>query len=364
MVDAGDETKGASKFGLVRRELFWVAPLAVATLAVTGLLLLVDPSTGIGFANILAVPIGIVGVGVAVLAIRLANQPQMSGGEFQGRPSLARASSVVAISLAVVFFFIIRLANFFWPSHDSLDYLKGRTVKIGVNGNLPGWSYGSGKGFDGFDIDVANFLADRIGFVPKFIPLNPGRREDALASGEVDLVIASYSITHERERNIDFAGPYFLDEAGIFLNTGKGKKKGQTVCFTEGTTAQDNLKADLVNQPYKPESEGTVERCLSRFFQQDDRVVGIATDKSILEAFKGKSRKEAKLDVVGENREEKIGVGMPNNSPNLCGEISKLLNSFMTSKWKEAFNDNLAPLGVKKDGQNPSSTSLSHCRTS
>lgn len=369
MDDTGDEAKGTSRLGSAQRESFWVVPLVLATLAVTGVLFL-NPPEGAGIATILAVPIGISGVVVAVLAIRLTNQPRMPGGEFQGRLSLAWISFVAVLSLLAILFFTLQLVRFFWPNRDSIEYLQGRAVNIGINGRLPGWSDKSGKSFEGFDAELARYLVERFKFKKvNYVLLDPGEREDALREGRVDLVIANYSITTERDKLVDFAGPYFLDKSAIFFS--KAKYKGDSlnsykVCFTAGTTSQQDVikqYGPIVAQ--KSESEESLQKCMERFFYEDSAVSAIATDETILKAYqesivRKENVSENKFSTFDYKKPEKIGVGIPNNHPGLCREISEALNDFLGEPWGAAF-EKLKPYKISLDKQRPSSVDWANC---
>lgn len=59
----------------------------------------------------------------------------------------------------------------------------------------------------GFDVDLARWLGGEAGFTPIEVDVNVDDRADALRRGNVDLVIASYTITDDRDKLIDFAGP-------------------------------------------------------------------------------------------------------------------------------------------------------------
>jgi polar amino acid transport system substrate-binding protein len=61
----------------------------------------------------------------------------------------------------------------------------------------------------GLDVDYANALADKLGVKLELQPTNPANRIPFLASGKVDLVLANFTITDERAKQVDFSIPYF-----------------------------------------------------------------------------------------------------------------------------------------------------------
>ena len=81
---------------------------------------------------------------------------------------------------------------------------------------------GSGR-LEGFDIDLAREIARAIFGDPDRIDLQvveAGQRESALESGQVDLIVRTFSITCERKENIDFSTTYFDAKQNILATKG------------------------------------------------------------------------------------------------------------------------------------------------
>ncbi|NOK24117.1 transporter substrate-binding domain-containing protein, partial [Corallococcus carmarthensis] len=72
----------------------------------------------------------------------------------------------------------------------------------------------------GFDAGIAQLLTRYIlGDASKvqFTQVNSSTREQVLINGQVDTVIATYSITPARAEKISFAGPYYTSQAGVLV---------------------------------------------------------------------------------------------------------------------------------------------------
>ncbi len=80
-----------------------------------------------------------------------------------------------------------------------------------------------GGGYDGLDYELVAGFARTLGVrlrvvaKPRFIELIP-----ALLAGEGDLIASTMSITAERERQVDFTGPYFPVVAMVLARKGSG----------------------------------------------------------------------------------------------------------------------------------------------
>src|SRR5687768_9975065 len=73
----------------------------------------------------------------------------------------------------------------------------------------------------GFDIDIARYIAASLGYAGdqriEFVQLATEDRIPALQSGQVDMVVSSFSITEERQKLVSFAGPYFVTTQEVMI---------------------------------------------------------------------------------------------------------------------------------------------------
>ena len=75
----------------------------------------------------------------------------------------------------------------------------------------------------GFDAGLAQLLTRYIlgdGSKYKFTQVTSSTREQVLINDQVDMVLATYSITPARAEKISFAGPYYTSQAGVLVKSG------------------------------------------------------------------------------------------------------------------------------------------------
>lgn len=135
-----------------------------------------------------------------------------------------------------------------------LDAIKARGVlKVGVKVDVPKFGYkDAGTGVvDGFEIDLARALAAKILGDPKKLDVQgvtAKTRGPLLDNGEIDLVIATFTITEERKKSYNFSDPYFTDGVGLLVKTAKkyqsikdlnGKRIGVAQSSTTKKALQD-----------------------------------------------------------------------------------------------------------------------------
>ena len=66
---------------------------------------------------------------------------------------------------------------------------------------------------EGFDVDIARQIAKEILGEErkiKLVPVTPATRIESVTSGSVDMVIATMSITPQRQYLVDFSSPYYI----------------------------------------------------------------------------------------------------------------------------------------------------------
>lgn len=125
---------------------------------------------------------------------------------------------------------------------------KGK-LSVGVRSDIVGFSErnpNNGK-YYGFEIDLANELANRLGYGDcSFVTVTPETREEMLSSGNVDCLIACYSMSDERKRLFDFSAAYYTDSVILVVeNTSLIQSFSQLEGGTIGTVAGTNAAPQL-----------------------------------------------------------------------------------------------------------------------
>jgi len=135
---------------------------------------------------------------------------------------------------------------------DTLDKVlqRGKLV-VGVKYDAKPFGYlNSRQAPVGFDIDLAKHIAKFVlGDENKieFRQVTPSNRILALGSGDVDIVIATMSITPQRARIIDFSVPYYVSGQALLVPKRSDIRtmsdlNGKKVIIVYGSTAERNLR--------------------------------------------------------------------------------------------------------------------------
>jgi polar amino acid transport system substrate-binding protein len=93
---------------------------------------------------------------------------------------------------------------------DALNDIQSRgKVLIAIDTGSPPFAVNNAQHQpEGADVDVARLLAKDLGVEVEFVPVTGPNRVPVLQTGKADLVIASFSITPERARSVNFSIPH------------------------------------------------------------------------------------------------------------------------------------------------------------
>lgn len=121
------------------------------------------------------------------------------------------------------------------------DIKKTGVIKIAIPQDFPPFgTVGTDLKAQGYDIDVAKLIAQDLGVKLQLVPVTSANRIPYLTTKKVDLVISSLGKNPEREKVIDFAGPYAPFYNGVFGQKNIAVKSaadlaGKTIAVTRGS---------------------------------------------------------------------------------------------------------------------------------
>jgi len=216
---------------------------------------------------------------------------------------------------------------------DRLEAIRGAgTIRIGVKVDSAPFGYLVGDTNVGFDVDIATAVASRLDVDEvEFVPVTSATRIPKVVSGEVDMAIASMTITRTRDRIIDFSVPYFQDGQGLLVREDNEIASyldldGALVGAVKGSTSAKNIAqvapgatvlrfADF-NQLQSALESGTIDAATS--------------DTMILIGMQGRSKDQLRL--AGEAfTVEPYGIAVRENQSNLRDAISNAVQELWES---------------------------------
>ena len=195
---------------------------------------------------------------------------------------------------------------------------EGR-IRVGTKFDQPGFGLANLEGVpEGFDVEIAKIIADELGISEENIEWTEtpsAVREEVLERGEVDMVVATYTINDERKQRIDFAGPYYVAGQTILVAADNNEITGpesfesgeHTVCSVQGSTPSENIRQYLGDEDEQLVLFDIYDRCIEALEAGD--VDAVTTDNVILLGYISENPDAYKL--VGEPfTEEPYGIGV------------------------------------------------------
>lgn len=122
------------------------------------------------------------------------------------------------------------------------------TVRIGVFSDKSPFGYVDANGeFAGYDIEYGNRIAEDLGVNLEYVPVEAASRVEFLDTNKVDIILANFTVTPEREEKVDFANPYMKVSLGAVTPdsapiTDVAGLEGKNVIVVKGTTAEAYLE--------------------------------------------------------------------------------------------------------------------------
>lgn len=188
-------------------------------------------------------------------------------------------------------------------------------LRVGVKNAVLGFGYQdpiTGE-YSGMEIDLANALAAQLGVDVEFTTVTAATRTELLDSGDIDCVLATFTITEERKQSWDFTTPYYTDHVTVLVEDASGIKtladlKDKLVGVSSGSTSARALTAAMIDAGvidgagFDKETFDAATWKDGISFQQFDDYPGISTalaagqvdafcvDKSILAVYKTEGR--------------------------------------------------------------------------
>ncbi len=229
-------------------------------------------------------------------------------------------------------------------------------IKIGIKFDQPGLGLKVGSEYKGFDVDVATYVAKELGHDAKdiqWVQAPSAQRETLISTGQVDMVVATYSITDARKEKISFAGPYFIAGQDLLIRsddtsiTGPDSLTGKKLCSVTGSTSAQKVKDKFPGVNLR--EFGTYSECVAALVAKG--VDALTTDNTILAGYASQDQYKGKLKVVGQTfSEERYGIGIKKGDTATCEKINTAIAKMITDgAWQKAVDDNLGPAGFKVD---------------
>lgn len=136
---------------------------------------------------------------------------------------------------------------------DTQAIIDRGVLRVGVKNAVIGFGFQdtlTGE-YSGLEISIAEKIAKSLGVDIEFTAVTAATRTELLDAGDIDCVLATFTITEERKNSWDFSTPYYTDYVSVLVETATGIKtledlKDKTVGVSSGSTSAKALTKAMI----------------------------------------------------------------------------------------------------------------------
>lgn len=136
---------------------------------------------------------------------------------------------------------------------DTQAIIDRGVLRVGVKNAVIGFGFQdtlTGE-YSGLEISIAEKIAESLGVDIEFTAVTAATRTELLDAGDIDCVLATFTITEERKNSWDFSTPYYTDYVSVLVETATGIKtledlKDKTVGVSSGSTSAKALTKAMI----------------------------------------------------------------------------------------------------------------------
>jgi glutamate transport system substrate-binding protein len=227
-----------------------------------------------------------------------------------------------------------------------------KKLVVGVKADQPGLGLQTGGTYTGFDIEIAKIIAKGLGVPETGIEWKTtvsANREPFIQQGQVDLVVATYTINDERKKVVNFGGPYYVAGQDLLVPTastitGPEQLAGKKVCSVSGSTPAKRIQTEYKDAQLQ--QFDSYSKCVTAL--AGGQVDAVTTDDIILAGYASQDQYAGKFKVVGKKfSDEPYGIGLKKDDTEGCNKINEILKAAATDgSYKAAWDSTLGKSGT------------------
>lgn len=222
------------------------------------------------------------------------------------------------------------------PAPSTYDQVMEKgVVRIGTRNDNPPLSFIDDNGdWVGFDVELSQAVAEKLGVKPELVVVDGTTRITFLETGEVDMSVASMNHTRDREDAVDFSITYFWDNQSFLIRKGTytsiEELMGKTVAANAGSSAIPSWKAySAENGGSAPDFVEFDDKQAAMQALRDGAVEGYTEDNiTMLSLAAGDPNLEL---LSGGHNPVQFGIGLPNNNSEWRDQVNYALQEL----WKD-----------------------------
>lgn len=231
----------------------------------------------------------------------------------------------------------------------------GPRLAIGLALDQPLMGYRDGSEYEGFNVEVATYVADRLGYAPWQIVWTEASESDRVSmldDGDVDLIVGMFVEDDDvfQSSGFDFAGAYATDDQRI-MTLDRGDRPvdspddlhGRSVCVVAGGDSADGVRRRLGDDVNVLEQPGATQ-CVTAL--ETGMVDAVSAPGAVLEGLAhahGATRLRILDEPVASGR---FGMALTSGSTQLSGRLDQAVDAMIADgSWERAYRATIGRTG-------------------
>ena len=216
-------------------------------------------------------------------------------------------------------------------------------IKVGVKYDVPlfGFKNPQSGEVEGFDVDMAQRVADTLGVDLKLVEAISDNRIPFLQKGTVDLVFSTMTITTDRDAEIDFSRPYYIAHGRVLVPGDSDVESiadlgsGSTICTALGSTYETTIVPKQAPDA-KLVTPDSYSECFTQV--QGGQADALITDDVILAGF---LQQDDTMKIVGDDlTTDPYGAGVKDKDVEMADFVSSVIDEMLEDgTWMELYDE-------------------------
>ncbi len=225
----------------------------------------------------------------------------------------------------------------------ALTLIAPGTLTVGSCLNYKPFEYYEGGTLKGFDVEIMDAIAQKLGVTVTWKKANFDTIFTALAANQFDAVAAASTITPERQQTVDFSNPYYNARQALTVNSQKTPTikttddlaSGMIVGVQKGTTGRDWAEKNLAPKGIQIKTYTNAPDAFTDL--EAGQIQGVINDEPSSQAEVASRPGLAVVEPIDTG--EHYGIAVAKNHPDILAGINSGLQSIIADgTYKTIFN--------------------------
>lgn len=204
----------------------------------------------------------------------------------------------------------------------------------------------------GFDIAIAQKLADDLGVKLKIEELGFDALLGALKTGKIDVIISGMTPTEERLKEVDFSDPYLTSSQKVVIRKNDQATFKKVTDFSGKSVGaqKQTTQADLVNAELTGAKLVALQKVPDLVMNLTNKKVdGVVLEQPVAEAYVDRDASLALSDIAFANSTKQTAIALPKNSPVLKEKVNQSIKEINDKKLMKGYQKEANALMFQKN---------------